>query len=220
MMQSQQPAANGGFGGEEPLGPADSLALIERETGRARRSLGTTPAPFMVCWGTGMLLIFTGFYLAVPGGPRFLPMSAAMVTLAVVLVGAITFSAVYGARSGRGVRGDSRVAGAMYGISWPLSFCVLGVVNWRLGAEFALNETQNSLLWSTSSMLLVGAMYLISGAVWRSTTMYALGALALLGAACSVFVGVPGNLLVVGLAFGGGLLLSAPYAARSARCAA
>ena len=213
MVQSQQPGQDGGVGTENDvsLGPEDSLALIEREGSRARRSLCTSPAPFMICWGIGVLIIFAGFYLAVPGGPRVWTMTAAMVTLGLVIVACVVFSAVYGARSGRGVRGGSRVVGALYGFSWPLAFCALGLLNSTYSREFGLTEEQNGLLWSGTAMLLIGAMYMISGAIWRSGSMYALGVAGLLASVGCVLIGSPGNLLVMGAAFGGGLLVTGFY---------
>ena len=46
----------------------------------------------------------------------------------------------------------------------------------------------------------------MGGALWGSWVMYGVGLWTLLGAAASVYAGVPGNYLVLSLAGGGGFL--------------
>lgn len=221
MVQSQSPGSDGGTAtdDESPLGPAESLALIERESSRFHRNLGATPVPFLLCWGAVYVLGFCGLYLAY--GPGLLPAAVAGVVFGALILGGIVFSAWYGARAGRGVRGASQTAGAMYGISWPLGFVALTGVNVGLQRTFQLTDNQTTLLWSCSAMMLIGGMYLVSGALWRSSTMYAFGVVALAGAVGCVLVGAPGSYLVVAAAIGGGMLvIAAAYALRARRATA
>jgi hypothetical protein len=209
MVQSQDPGPNGTTTAddESPLGPEESLALIERESSRIHKRLMTSPVPFLLCWGFVYLLGFGGLYLAY--GPRLFPETVVGIVFAVLIVAGIVFSAVYGIRCGRGVRGGSQTTGAMYGISWPLAFFALTGVNIGLQQRFGLADNQVTLLWSTSAMILVGAMYLVSAAMWRSSTMYAFGVIVLAGAVVCVLVGAPASYLVVAVAIGGGMLLMA-----------
>src|SRR5665647_3205213 len=77
----------------------------------------------------------------------------------------------------------------------------------RLG----LPDDAVTLLWSGSSLLLVGVLYLAAGALFQDRFQYGLGVWMLVSGACSVYAGVPGNFAVVSLAGGGGLLLAAGY---------
>lgn len=220
MVQSNHPGSNGGTAtdDESPLGPAESLALIERESSRIHRRLVTSMVPFLVCWGVVYLLGFGGLYLAY--GPGLVSETVVGIVFAALIVAGIAFSTVYGIRSGRGVRGGSQTTGAMYGISWPVAFLALTGVNLGLQRTFDLADNQVTLLWSTSSMMLIGALYMVSGALWRSAAMYAFGVIALLGAVACVLVGAPACYLVVAVAIGGGMLLiAAAQVFRSRRAA-
>jgi len=98
----------------------------------------------------------------------------------------------------------------MYGWSWAIGFCALGVVNTGV-TRLGLPNDAVTLLWSGSSLLLVGVLYLGGGALFQDRFQYGLGVWMLLSGAGSVFAGVPGNFAVVALAGGGGLLLAAGY---------
>lgn len=217
MMQSQPGRESGTSTDDMPLPPAESLALIERETTCARRSLEPSPQPFLLVWGITHLVGFAGFYLASPGGPELVSMAVAGTTLGVLIVASIIFSAVYGARSGRGVRGRSQRTGALYGISWPAAFIALTVANVGMTRSFGLTDIETVLLWSCTAMVLIGGMYMITGALFRSTVMYVFGGIVLLGAVACVFVGAPASYLVVGVAVGGGMLAIAAGLAISSR---
>lgn len=218
MTQSRQPGPESGTTTDDmPLEPAESLALIERETTNARRSLEPSPQPFLLVWGVTHLIGFSGFYFASPAGPALFPLAVAGVTLGVLIVASIVFSAVYGARSGRGVRGQSQRTGALYGISWPAAFAVLTVVNVGMTRSFGLSDNETVLLWSCTAMVLIGGMYMITGALFRSKVMYVFGGIVLLGAVACVFVGAPASYLVVGVAVGGGMLAIAAGLAISSR---
>jgi len=62
---------------------------------------------------------------------------------------------VTGTRAGRGVRGPSRMVGAMYGWSWTLGFSALAAVNIGV-TRLGLPADAVTLLWSGSALLLVG----------------------------------------------------------------
>jgi hypothetical protein len=104
------------------------------------------------------------------------------------------------------------VVGAMYGWSWTLSFVCLAAVNITL-ANHGMSDSAVILLWSASSLLLVGVLQLAGGALWRDTVLYATGVWTMVCAAGAVLVGVPGNFLVLALAGGGGFAAIAGYTA-------
>jgi len=193
------------------LSAGESLALIERQEHEAQQRLGVNPALFYGPWAAAYLLGFGAIFLSYPtASPVRLPGLLAAVVTGVLFAAATIISVVTGTRAGRGLRGPSRSAGAMYGWSWTLGFCALVAVNngvTRLG----LPDDAVTLLWSGSSLLLVGVLYLGGGALFQDRFQYGLGVWMLVSGAGSVFAGVPGNFAVVSLAGGGGLLLAAGY---------
>jgi hypothetical protein len=210
-----------GVDDDQALSAGESLALIERQQQEAQRRLGLNPALILGLWGAAYLFGFGAVFLTYPTAIRWrLPAVVAAVIIGVLFAAATVMSIVTGVRAGRGLRGPSRAAGAMYGWSWTLGFCAMAAVN--LGVtRLGLPEDAVTLLWSGSSLLLVGVLYLAAGALFQDRFQYGLGVWMLFSAACSVFAGVPGNFAVVCLAGGGGLFLAAGYfALRPARTAA
>jgi hypothetical protein len=200
-----------GVDGDDPLSAGESLALIEQQQHEARQRLGVNVALFYGPWGAAYLLGFGSIFLTYPSAsPVRIPGAVAAVITGVLFVAAFVVSVVNGTRAGRGVRGPSRTVGAMYGWSWTLGFCALSAVNIGVARQ-GLPDEAATLLWSGSSLLLVGVLYLAGGALWQDRFQYGLGVWMLVTAAVSVLAGVPGNFAVLALAGGGGLLLTAGY---------
>jgi hypothetical protein len=197
--------------GDHPLTAGQSLALIEQQQQRAQRGLRVNPALFYGPWGAAYLFGFGAIFLTYPTAlPLRLPGVVAAVVTGVLFVAATVISVVTGVRAGRGLRGPSQSAGAMYGWSWTLGFCALTAVNVGV-TRLDLPDDAVTLLWTGSSLLLVGVLYLAGGALWQDWFQYGLGVWMLGSAALSVLADVPGNFAVVSLAGGGGLLLVAGY---------
>jgi hypothetical protein len=193
------------------LSAGESLALIERQQQEAQRRLRLNPALMFGLWGAAYLFGFGAVFLTYPTAISLrLPGMAAAVIIGVLFASATVTSLVTGVRAGRGLRGPSRAAGAMYGCSWTLGFCALTAVNIGV-TRLGLPEDAVTVLWSGSSLLLVGVLYLAGGALFHDRFQYGLGIWMLLSGAGSVYAGVPGSFAVVSLAGGGGLLLAAGY---------
>lgn len=194
---------------DRDLSPADSLALIDTQHDETLRRLRVDPVPIVGAWGLAWLAGFGAVYLASSDGPGpYLPAWAASVLLVVLFSGAIVLSVGEGVRGGRGVEGPSRRVGAMYGWSWALALAGLFAVNRGL-AHQGLPADLRPLVWSGTSLLVVGLLYLATGIVWRDPVQYGLGAWTLLVGAGSVSAGVPANFAVLSLAGGGGFLVAA-----------
>jgi hypothetical protein len=207
--------------GAEPegqLSPEESLALIEDEGQDATRSLTVDPVPILAMWGLAWLAGFGAFYLASPKGPGpLLPTWAAAVVLVVLFAAAVAVSVGQGVWRSRGVEGPSRLAGALYGWSWLLAFAGLYAVNLGLIHQ-GLPSGLAPLMWSGTSLLVVGLLYMAGGMLWRDRVQYGLGVWTLITGAASVSAGVPDNFAVLSLAGGGGFLVAASLAhARSRR---
>ncbi len=189
------------------LSPAESLALIELEQGRVERTLGPNVVLIYAVWGASWALGFAGLYL---GYRDVVPLLAAGLLFFVLLVSAMVVTAVHIARATRGVRGISSEVGAMVGWSWLLGFACVGAIFGGLD-RVGITEAQSALLGPALSLLVVGLLYLGSGAVWRDRVQYGLGIWILAIDAVSVFAGVPGNYLLLSLAGGGGFLAAAAW---------
>lgn len=169
------------------------------------------PALIYGLWAAAYLLGFGAVFLTYPTVvPLRLPGAVAGVSVGVLFAVATVVSIVTGVRAGRGLRGPSSAAGAMFGWSWTLGFATLAAVNTGV-TRLGLPHDGVTLLWSGSSLLLVGVLYLAAGALFQNRFHYGFGLWILVSAASSVFAGVPGNFAVVSLAGGGGLLLAAGY---------
>ncbi|MFC9256331.1 hypothetical protein [Amycolatopsis thailandensis] len=189
-----------------PMTPEESLALIASQTEKTRREIGPNPAVLLAVWGLVWLFGFGLIYVSAPP-TALMPMWVAATITVAGFVGAMAYSAIYGIRAGRGVRGPSRLVGAMYGWSWMIAFGGLTVVNTaliRLGLDIDLIP----LLWSGTSLMLTGLMYLAGGMLWQSKLQYGLGVWIIACGAASVLAGGPHNFLVLSLAGGGGFLVA------------
>ncbi|WP_418189793.1 hypothetical protein [Amycolatopsis orientalis] len=189
-----------------PMTPEESLALIAKQTEETRREIGPNPAVLLAVWGLVWLLGFGLVFLSAPP-TSLLPLWAAAAIAVAAFAGAIAYSAIYGIRTSRGVRGPSRLVGAMYGWSWMIAFGGLTVVNTGL-VRLGLDPELIPLLWSGTSLMLTGLLYLAGGMLWQSKLQYGLGVWIILCGAASVLAGGPHNFLVLSLAGGGGFLVA------------
>ncbi|WP_410650797.1 hypothetical protein [Amycolatopsis sp. cmx-4-54] len=193
-------------GDERPMTPEESLALIATQSEKTRREIGPNPAVLLAVWGLVWLFGFGLIYLSAPP-TALMPLWAAGVITVAGFAGAMVYSAIYGIRTGRGVRGPSRLVGAMYGWSWMIAFGGLTVVNTAL-IRLGLDAELIPLLWSGTSLILTGLMYLAGGMLWQSKLQYGLGVWIIACGAASVLAGGPHNFLVLSLAGGGGFLVA------------
>lgn len=194
---------------EGALSVRESLAVIDAQRDRVRRSVQVDPAVVFSIWAVAWGVGFGAAYLAYGPGRVIPGWLGAAVPAVLMAVGVLT-SIGYALTVGRGVSGPSRTAGAMYGWSWLLGFMCLNVINTAI-IRRGLAADSAALLWSGSALLLVGVLYLAGGALWNDRVQYGLGVWTLCCAAGAVFVGVPANFLVQAFAGGGGFLALALY---------
>lgn len=190
-----------------PMSAEESLNLIAQQNRRLRRELGGGPARMFAAWALAYIIGWGLAYVSVqPGSP--VPGWVSAVVTGVLILGAIVATAYYSARAGRGIRGRSRLIGAMYGWSWAIGFTGLWVINYGITRAAAMPLEQISLLWTGSSLLVVGLLYLAGGMIFEDRLFYGLGGWMIVSAAAGVLVGYPANFLVLAACGGGGFLLA------------
>jgi hypothetical protein len=212
MDRDQPPERSGAIGDEAHLSPEESLTLIEAQRSKTARSLWVDPSPILGAWGVAWIVGFGALYLTSHGGlgPVLPAWLAALVFLLLFAVAAVV-SFGEQIRRGRGVEGPSQRIAAMYGWSWLLAFAGLFAIDLALG-QHGLPSHLAPLLWTGSSLLVVGLLYLAGGMLWRDRLQYGLGVWVLVTGAASVAAGVPDNFAVLSLAGGGGFLIAAAIA--------
>ncbi|SEF36263.1 hypothetical protein SAMN05421837_11011 [Amycolatopsis pretoriensis] len=185
----------------------ESLNLIAQQSRRNRRELGGGPARMLAAWALAWIVGWGFTYFATQ--TESIPGWVGGVLVTVLFLGAMAYTAFVSARAGRGIRGPSKTAGAMYGYSWALVSIGLAVVDIRITNFGTLTSDQVSLLWSGTWLLVTGVMYLAGGMLWQDKLMYGLGAWMIVCSALSVLVGFPADFLVLAVCGGGGFLLAA-----------
>lgn len=182
---------------------ADAMAIIEQSQSIASSRLTPNIGIFYGVWGVAWIVIGVSFYLARLGTVSLAV--ATWTTAGVVLVGTV-ISTVAGYRGARGVSGPSSRQGLWYGLSWPISMILLGVLVSGLGS-LGVDGDLMAVLSPALFVFVAGALYLVSGAMWTSRIDYALGIWVMVVAVASVLVGLPASPLVIGLGGGCALLL-------------
>lgn len=196
---------------ERELTPAESLALIDSQRRKVHQETDIDPRLLYGAWGTAWLVGF--LLLAVSAGAdpiaRIPPLVVGLAFF-VLLASAMVVTIVHTARAVRGIEGDNSMAGAFYGWSWFLGFAGLAAIIVAT-ADFVGDETVHQLLWPAGSGLITGVLYTCGSAIWREPYQFALGAWLILTTAVGALLGIPGIYWVMGLAGGGGFLLSAAW---------
>ncbi|MDR7302640.1 hypothetical protein [Haloactinomyces albus] len=188
--------------------PAEMLAITEQQQKRTERELDADPGILFGAWGLAWLLGFAELFLTIGREPIVvIPLWASLAIFFGFLGTAGAITAWHLTRTMRGIRGPSRVAGAMYGWSWTLGFVALGAMMGAT-ARLGISHEVYALLWTAGSGLLVGVLFLSGGALMGDRWQYGIGLWILLVNAVGAFAGIPGHYLVMSLAGGGAFLVA------------
>ncbi len=209
---SSRPGADSGASTHDDTPPdaAEAMALLTAQQKRVDSEM-MGPVPWLYgIWGIAWLVGFLLLWSAWPdGNPWFtVPWAVAIPGYAILILGAIVASVVFGIRINRGVRGTSDFQGMVYGLSWSIcgtAFTALGVglIDNGLSPELA------SVYFPSAFGLMVGTLYLGGAALWRDRTQLVTGIALLVVASIAPFFGYPHNNLVTAVLGGGAFLAGA-----------
>jgi hypothetical protein len=115
-------------------------------------------------------------------------------------------------RATRGVRGPSAVAGRIYGLSWPIGFAALFVIEGALGHDGASARVLG-IVGGAGPILVTGLIYVLAAGIWLDWSMFGLGVWLAAVAAAGAWAGPVSVLLIGALAGGGGFLAMAGFLA-------
>jgi hypothetical protein len=192
----------------ETLDPRTALDLVDSTTRDASRALSVDEGPLFLAWGAAWVLGYGAAYLSIRNQhPYSGPAPWAYVILGVSLALAATFTGIVTTRASRGVDGPSAQSGMFYGLSWPIGFVALFSLVGALGHADAPDRVVG-LVASAGPALLVGVIYVVGAAIWRSTAMFALGAWLCLVVAVGAYAGVVDFAAIMAVAGGGGFLVA------------
>lgn len=191
---------------EAPLDLAASAALIDRQRERVTSAIDVDPRVLFGIWGTAWLVGFGLLWAVALDEPLIdLATSVALVVFMALLVAAVVVTMVHIGRRTGGVRGASVQQGAMYGWSWTLAFAGVAALGYALN-RLDVDGPTTATVMTVVPALVVGALYMAGGAMWRDTAQFALGAWICAVTVAAAIVGHPHMLLVMSLAGGGGML--------------
>ncbi len=199
---------------DDELGAADALELVTRQQDDIQRRMASGVPVILAAWGAAWLFGFLALWLVDGLAPAFrLPLAVAVVIFIALMVGAIVMSIVMGIRMGRGIRSTPEAAwtGTVYGLTWPVGFFAMSALGGALTRAGMPPEAAN-VFYPTASVMFVGIMYIIAGAIWHAWQAIAMGVWMVLVACVAPFFGSPTHYLVFGIAGGGVFLAGAVVA--------
>lgn len=187
------------------------LELLREQERRSQSQAHRLPALMLIAWAIAWAVGFLTLWSAAEtgGNPWFrVPAEAAWAVYGASIAAAVVVSIISGIRIGVGVRGPSKLAGAMYGWSWTIS---------TLGAGFLLGAMARAgvpsavmgILAPALFALVVGVLYLAGGMLWRSPAQYALGCVMIATAIGASFAGAPTHNLIYGTVGSAAMLVMA-----------
>ncbi|MER8223600.1 ABC transporter permease [Streptomyces sp. NPDC094143] len=137
-----------------------------------------------------------------------MPSAVPNLLLTVGLLGAVAVTSAVTAKAQRGAQGRQAVIGNLLAGSWLVGFGALFLIITALSEALGEQEV-HTLMWPTASGLVVGLLYLASGAVYRDTLQYALGSWLALASSAALFLDGASLYWALALAGGGAYLIAA-----------
>jgi hypothetical protein len=198
---------------ETTMDPREAAALMAATHEQARSALAIRLPLVYLPWGAAWLIGLGAMWLSVRGQrPYQGPSGAAVAVLAVLLLAAVGVTMIVVTRATRGVSGPSAVAGRIYGLSWPIGFAALFLIEGALGHHGASARVLG-IVGGAGPILVTGLIYVLAAGIWLDWSMFGLGVWLAAVAAAGAWAGPVGVLLIGALAGGGGFLAMAGFLA-------
>ena len=195
---------------------------MERERLTIARTIARRTPSILLAWGIAWLLGYGALWLIDGAKPAFsLPLVPAVVTFIVLLLAAMSISAIVGSRAQRGIRSTPGAAftGTVYGVTCSVGFVAMYLFATGLAANGMSFELQ-TIFFPTAMAIIVGLMYLVAGAIWHSVITVIMGGSMLAVALIAPFFGYPSHYLFLGIAGSAVFFAGALAVARFARAGA
>lgn len=192
---------------DAPLGPAEMLALVQRQQSDVARRTATLIPWILMAWGFAWLVGFLLLWLA--AGPRLVSGIVAGWVFAALMVLGLVVSIIVGIRSGQGQRGtrEESLAGMLFGFACTAGFVGVSVVGAAL-ARLGMSDEATLVFYPVLYGLIVAVFYVAAGAVWRTAYPAYVGGWLVIVSLAAAFVPPPAHYLVFAIAGGGAFLLA------------
>lgn len=215
MTDRPRPDDHAALDNDAPLAPDRMLALLEDQQREVTARTAAFVPWILAAWGIAWLVGFIVLWSDAIGHPTdAVPAPAAGLTFAALLIAAGIVSTVFGARSGRGLRGSKRAAfiGIVYGNTWWLGSMAIFTIGWALHSG-GMPEALLPVFYPSAFILFAGLMYLMGGLIWNAPPMLVLGVWSVILSAVGALIPHPTAYLVYGCAGGGAFLLVGAWSA-------
>jgi len=193
---------------DAPLAPEQVLDIIREQRLVVRDRVEPDGRLLFGAWGTAWLVGYLVLFSTARDSATHTPAGWSFAVFFTLIAAAIAVTIVHTVRRSIGIAGPTGRSGAMYGWSWTIGFVAVFLIMTGLTRAGADPVVVN-LGWNALPCLLVGVLYLASGALWQSTVLYVLGAWIVLVGGVATVVGLPATFLVMALAGGGGMFVGA-----------
>jgi len=196
---------------DAPLDAATALELLQSQRRSVEQQMGSFVPVITATWGVVWLVGF-GALWAIDGARPVLalPLAVAVTVFVVAMLVGVAVSAWFGIRSSRGIRSNPATAftGALYGVTWMIGAVGIAVLGTALRSRGMTPELAN-FYYPSAYVLLVGVLYLVAGAIWRSVPSAVGGGALVVIAAVAPFLPYPAHYAFFAIAGGGAFLLLA-----------
>lgn len=225
MTDTSRPAGEGAAGpgrDSDHLSPEESLALIGTQQRATRRALAIDDRLLYGTWGVAWLIAYATTYLvfthvsdpADASGPVWLVAVVWPVCMGAAVV--VTVRHIHSRRSGVVGGGGSTLYGVVYGLATAAAGITGGVLPRILKVE---DVALDGIAPSICIVLVIGTIYVISGALWDDRLQLGTGLWLLAVNLLSLINGPDTYTLGMAIGGGGGFLVAAAIAARRDRAA-
>ncbi|GAA3590707.1 hypothetical protein GCM10022198_13290 [Klugiella xanthotipulae] len=207
-----EPARNSSLNTDtEALDPFAMLALADNQQRSIEQQMGSFVPALALIWAVAWSVGFTMLWLIDGLAPKFsLPLPAAIITFASLILVAAGLSTWMSIRANRGIKSsaESAFTGIIYGAMWAAGSIAIIVFGYGLEAN-GMSAELATIYYPTAFVLFAGIMYVMAGAIWSESFSAVTGGLLMVLAVVGPFCGYPNHYLWFGLAGGGTFALLA-----------